>query len=259
MSRQRVGAVAVDGQWHCCCLVVVVPKPQKPMPHFALESQIEKSSTPAAADAIHWVQGSKTGLCKGLALAFRCGTFRRLGLKFYRILHKMLLKLRSVEGLGAAQRIFPSRVSTKHQRRHRQRSRAALSQPQPFSPPDHTPLFLTTDTMVCPTISSTEIQLLTIHVFYRAAAARSRKSCSRRLPPTSAIPRALTTRFPVCSYPKHVWSPSGGWYCQPANWKRNTAIAFAVIFGIEALLFKLSGELEYRAKMPEPDRFFPSR
>ncbi|KAL2120765.1 hypothetical protein VTJ04DRAFT_4792 [Mycothermus thermophilus] len=126
----------------------------------------------------------------------------------------MLLKLRSVEGLGAAQRIFPS--SSLHQ------TPTTTSSTQPgsslstsaLSPPDHTPLFLTTDTM----------------------------GGGGKIP-----------------YPKHVWSPSGGWYCQPANWKRNTAIAFAVIFGIEALLFKLSGELEYRAKMPEPDRFFPSR
>lgn len=64
---------------------------------------------------------------------------------------------------------------------------------------------------------------------------------------------------PTRSYPKHVWSPSGGWYAQPANWKRNTAIAGAVIFGITAAIWKLSAELEYRHQMPEPDRFFPSR
>ncbi|KAK0746538.1 hypothetical protein B0T18DRAFT_429485 [Schizothecium vesticola] len=64
---------------------------------------------------------------------------------------------------------------------------------------------------------------------------------------------------PTRSYPKHVWSPSGGWYAQPANWKRNTAIAGAVIFGITAAIWKLSAELEYRHHMPEPDRFFPSR
>ncbi|RMZ11972.1 hypothetical protein D0862_02795 [Hortaea werneckii] len=38
-------------------------------------------------------------------------------------------------------------------------------------------------------------------------------------------------------YPKHVWSPAGGWYAQPANWKQNTAVMGAVV----------------------PDRFFPSR
>ncbi|KAL1955568.1 hypothetical protein VTO42DRAFT_8447 [Malbranchea cinnamomea] len=60
-------------------------------------------------------------------------------------------------------------------------------------------------------------------------------------------------------YPKHVWSPAGGWYCQPANWKSNTAIIGAVALGIAAMAFKLSAEREYRTKFPEEGRFFPSR
>ena len=32
-------------------------------------------------------------------------------------------------------------------------------------------------------------------------------------------------RFP---FPKSVWSPAGGWWAEPKNWKRNTAIAFVV-------------------------------
>ncbi|KAK0641611.1 hypothetical protein B0T16DRAFT_420193 [Cercophora newfieldiana] len=64
---------------------------------------------------------------------------------------------------------------------------------------------------------------------------------------------------PRVPYPKHVWSPAGGWYTQPANWKRNTAIAGLVMFGITAAAWKLSAELEYRHKMPEPGRFVPSR
>ncbi|CAD6501217.1 BgTH12-01471 [Blumeria graminis f. sp. triticale] len=60
-------------------------------------------------------------------------------------------------------------------------------------------------------------------------------------------------------YPKHVWSPAGGWYSQPKNWKANTAVMGAVIFGITALMFKLSAEREYRDKFPEEGRFFPSR
>ncbi|KAH6635361.1 hypothetical protein B0J18DRAFT_406905 [Chaetomium sp. MPI-SDFR-AT-0129] len=64
---------------------------------------------------------------------------------------------------------------------------------------------------------------------------------------------------PKIPYPKHVWSPSGGWYAQPANWKRNTAIAIACMFGITACVWKISAELEYRPRMPEPDRFYPSR
>ncbi|RYP19285.1 hypothetical protein DL767_009674 [Monosporascus sp. MG133] len=60
-------------------------------------------------------------------------------------------------------------------------------------------------------------------------------------------------------YPKHVWSPAGGWYAQPSNWKTNTAIFTGVIVGITALAWKLSAEREYRHKMPEQGRFFPSR
>ncbi|KAI5868494.1 hypothetical protein GGS23DRAFT_33716 [Durotheca rogersii] len=60
-------------------------------------------------------------------------------------------------------------------------------------------------------------------------------------------------------YPKHVWSPSGGWYAQPKNWKTNTAVCFGVIFGITALTWNLSASREVRYKMPEPGRFYPSR
>ncbi|PVI01833.1 hypothetical protein DM02DRAFT_641624 [Periconia macrospinosa] len=60
-------------------------------------------------------------------------------------------------------------------------------------------------------------------------------------------------------YPKHVWSPAGGWYSQPANWKANTAVAGAGMLFIVGLGFMLSANLEHRDKMPEPGRFFPSR
>jgi hypothetical protein len=60
-------------------------------------------------------------------------------------------------------------------------------------------------------------------------------------------------------YPKHVWSPTGGWYSQPANWKRNTAITWFFMFLACAVVFNISAELEERNKMPDPDRFFPSR
>jgi hypothetical protein len=60
-------------------------------------------------------------------------------------------------------------------------------------------------------------------------------------------------------YPKHVWSPSGGWYSQPKNWKTNTAIMATVIAGIVAIAWKTSAEREHRYRMPDPGRFFPSR
>lgn len=60
-------------------------------------------------------------------------------------------------------------------------------------------------------------------------------------------------------YPKHVWSPSGGWYAQPHNWKANTAVVAAVIAGIVVFTWKESAEREVRTRMPDPDRVFPSR
>jgi hypothetical protein len=60
-------------------------------------------------------------------------------------------------------------------------------------------------------------------------------------------------------YPKHVWSPAGGWYGQPDNWKSNTAVAAGVIAVLTGLAWNISAEREVRYKMPEPDVFFPSR
>jgi hypothetical protein len=61
------------------------------------------------------------------------------------------------------------------------------------------------------------------------------------------------------SYPKHVWSPAGGWYAQPANWKANTAVMMAVCVGITAIAWNVSAKKEIRPRMPEEGRFYPSR
>ncbi|KAF2093335.1 hypothetical protein NA57DRAFT_81265 [Rhizodiscina lignyota] len=60
-------------------------------------------------------------------------------------------------------------------------------------------------------------------------------------------------------YPTHVWSPAGGWYAQPKNWKSNTAIVAAVMFGLCCITWTASARLEERPRMPEPGRFYPSR
>ncbi|KEZ40508.1 hypothetical protein SAPIO_CDS8406 [Scedosporium apiospermum] len=60
-------------------------------------------------------------------------------------------------------------------------------------------------------------------------------------------------------YPKHVWSPAGGWYCQPANWKQNTFVLGAAVFGLTCIIWKISAEKEQFAHKPEPGRFYPSR
>lgn len=45
-------------------------------------------------------------------------------------------------------------------------------------------------------------------------------------------------------YPKYVWSPTGGWWCQPRNWKRNTAIAFIASALISIPIIKWGRENE---------------
>ena len=60
-------------------------------------------------------------------------------------------------------------------------------------------------------------------------------------------------------YPKHVWSPAGGWYAQPHNWKSNTMIFGAVIAGCALIAWNVSANREHRYKMPERTSFFPSR
>ncbi|KAG0143453.1 hypothetical protein CROQUDRAFT_661259 [Cronartium quercuum f. sp. fusiforme G11] len=57
-------------------------------------------------------------------------------------------------------------------------------------------------------------------------------------------------------YPKEVWSPAGGWWTRPNNWRTNTAI---VIFGSSILfysVFRLSANREQR--MQSPNRWIPS-
>ena len=73
--------------------------------------------------------------------------------------------------------------------------------------------------------------------------------CAPQLPPRTPTPR----------YPKHGGSPAGGWYAQPKNWKGNTAVVGLVLTSIVGMAWMLSAEREYRDKMPEQGRFFPSR
>lgn len=83
--------------------------------------------------------------------------------------------------------------------------------------------------------------------------------------PPVLLPLALNVPFQCCanihfpSYPKHVWSPAGGWYTQPANWRSNTAVIGVVAIGLVGSAFYYSAQNEHRNKMPEPGRFYPSR
>jgi len=45
-------------------------------------------------------------------------------------------------------------------------------------------------------------------------------------------------------YPTHVWTPAGGWYPNPAAWRRNTAVALFAIGLAYYGTFTLSASLE---------------
>ena len=62
---------------------------------------------------------------------------------------------------------------------------------------------------------------------------------------------------PAMPYPKWVWTPAGGWYCNPPNWKRNTGLALAGYAFISYAVFKLSTSLERRPSPPY--NFIPSQ
>ncbi|KAJ1920716.1 hypothetical protein H4219_001115 [Mycoemilia scoparia] len=51
-------------------------------------------------------------------------------------------------------------------------------------------------------------------------------------------------------YPKEVWSPAGGWWSNPKQWKRNTAIVGAGLFTTLAFVWYKSAQLERRTQYP---------
>ena len=98
---------------------------------------------------------------------------------------------------------------------------------------------------------------ITKHITHNEADSKIKK-WRRQGPVRSPTPLHSTIRklngiltWPCTSYPKHVWSPAGGWYAQPANWRTNTAIMSAIVFGVVAMTWKLSADREHRDKMPE--------
>ncbi|KAG2746600.1 hypothetical protein P692DRAFT_20835748 [Suillus brevipes Sb2] len=60
-------------------------------------------------------------------------------------------------------------------------------------------------------------------------------------------------RYP---YPKHVWSPAGGWWARPANWRSNTFITFAGMCAIAYGVWNVSADREVRHV--QPNRPIPS-
>eukprot|EP00301_Raphidiophrys_heterophryoidea_P024167 c7754_g1_i2.p1 GENE.c7754_g1_i2~~c7754_g1_i2.p1 ORF type:complete len:117 (+),score=9.54 c7754_g1_i2:257-607(+) len=64
----------------------------------------------------------------------------------------------------------------------------------------------------------------------------------------SRVLRGAGGKYP---YPKHVWSPSGGWWGENPNWMRNTAIAVVGMVIVSYPVFKLSASLEIRPNEPK--------
>ncbi|KAH9021646.1 hypothetical protein EDB84DRAFT_1274891, partial [Lactarius hengduanensis] len=56
-------------------------------------------------------------------------------------------------------------------------------------------------------------------------------------------------RYP---YPKEVWTPAGGWWTRPSNWKANTAILFAGILGVSYGVWTVSADKEVGTPVPYP-------
>ncbi|KAG8759713.1 hypothetical protein FRC14_005197 [Serendipita sp. 396] len=57
-------------------------------------------------------------------------------------------------------------------------------------------------------------------------------------------------------YPKEVWSPAGGWWAQPKNWRVNTFIAMGGVTALAYLVFRGTAHKEVRATTPS--RWVPS-
>ncbi|KAJ1984138.1 hypothetical protein H4R34_000849 [Dimargaris verticillata] len=51
-------------------------------------------------------------------------------------------------------------------------------------------------------------------------------------------------------YPLHVWSPTGGWFTNPSNWKANTAIVGLGLTAVVGAVWAFSAEKEFRYQYP---------
>lgn len=50
-------------------------------------------------------------------------------------------------------------------------------------------------------------------------------------------------------FPTHIWTPAGGWYAAPKNWRANTLVMLGAI-GVAAFsTFTLSASLEVRTRL----------
>lgn len=60
--------------------------------------------------------------------------------------------------------------------------------------------------------------------------------------------RLILLGFPTCL--AEIWSPAGGFFADPKNWRRNTVVAAIGIATVAAVIFKKSTSIEERHAMP---------
>lgn len=68
-------------------------------------------------------------------------------------------------------------------------------------------------------------------------------------PSTSNKPTQQQTKNP--KQQTEVWSPSGGWWCDPKGWRRNTAVAATLFLAAQYALFRYSSANETRYVAPK--------
>ncbi len=69
-----------------------------------------------------------------------------------------------------------------------------------------------------------------------------------RAVPSTRLPRSRIAR--VLIHNVEIWSPAGGFFADPKNWRRNTVVAAVGIATVAAIIFKKSTSLEERHAMP---------
>ncbi|CCA69939.1 hypothetical protein PIIN_03879 [Serendipita indica DSM 11827] len=75
-------------------------------------------------------------------------------------------------------------------------------------------------------------------------------TCTR---PIRAVAMGGGAQYP---YPKEVWSPAGGWWARPKNWKTNTVVVMGGVVALSYLVFRGTAHKEVRST--QPARWIPS-
>mmetsp|Transcript_4074 Transcript_4074/g.12298 ORF Transcript_4074/g.12298 Transcript_4074/m.12298 type:complete len:112 (+) Transcript_4074:246-581(+) len=72
-----------------------------------------------------------------------------------------------------------------------------------------------------------------------------------RRPPPAAAARSMGGGGSHPPSPSHVWSPAGGWFPDPPEWKKHTVYAFGALFVGFLWMGRTSVSLEERPVAPK--------